>query len=149
MAMQTASLTRRYRFAAAHRLHSDKLSAEENRALFGPCNNPNGHGHNYVLLVTVKGTIDSETGRATDVEALDRLVHETIVGRFDHRNLNQDPELDRRPTTGENLVRFFWNLLATRIPQGRLERVGLVETRDNYFEYAGEQAPFPDLPPGR
>lgn len=134
--MQTASLTRRYRFAAAHRLHSDQLSAEENRALFGPCNNPNGHGHNYVLLVTVRGPIDPQTGRAVDVEVLDRLVHETIVARFDHQDLNQDKELGSRPTTGENLVRFFWHLLATRLPQGRLEKVGLVETRDNYFEYA-------------
>ncbi len=136
MAVQTASLTRRYRFAAAHRLHSDQLSAEENRALFGPCNNPNGHGHNYVLLVTVRGPIDPQTGRAVDVEVLDRLVHETIVARFDHQDLNQDKELGSRPTTGENLVRFFWHLLATRLPQGWLEKVGLVETRDNYFEYA-------------
>ncbi len=136
MAVQTASLTRRYRFAAAHRLHSDQLSAEENRALFGPCNNPNGHGHNYVLLVTVRGPIDLKTGRAVDVEVLDRLVHETIVARFDHQDLNQDKELGSRPTTGENLVRFFWHLLATRLSQGRLEKVGLVETRDNYFEYA-------------
>jgi 6-pyruvoyltetrahydropterin/6-carboxytetrahydropterin synthase len=146
MAMQTASLTRRYRFAAAHRLHSDQLSAEENHALFGPCNNPNGHGHNYVLLVTVRGPIDSKTGRAVDVEALDRLVHETIVARFDHQDLNQDSELGSRPTTGENLVRFFWHLLATRVPQGRLEKVSLIETRDNYFEYAepiGDATPSP------
>lgn len=134
--MQTASLTRRYRFAAAHRLHSDKLSEEENRALFGPCNNPNGHGHNYVLLVTVSGAIDPATGRAVDVEALDCLVNESVVARFDHRDLNRDQELAQRPTTGENLVRFIWNLLATRIPSGRLEKVGLIETRDNYFEYA-------------
>ncbi|MGH7256210.1 MAG: 6-carboxytetrahydropterin synthase [Nitrospirales bacterium] len=129
------SLTRRYRFAAAHRLHSDKLSDEDNRTLFGPCNNLNGHGHNYVLVVTVRAPVNRETGRATEVEALDRLVQEAILSRFGHRDLDQDPELSLRPTTGENLVRFFWNLLVKRLPNGSLDKVGLIETRDNYFEY--------------
>ncbi|MEW6543028.1 MAG: 6-carboxytetrahydropterin synthase [Nitrospirota bacterium] len=139
--METASLTRQYRFAAAHRLHTDELTPEENRAAFGKCNNPNGHGHNYVVLVTVRGPIDPRTGRAADAAALDRLVRETVVARFDHRDLNHDPELSKRPTTGENLALFIWDLLAEPVrglvPGCLLEKVGIVETRDNYFEYAG------------
>jgi len=131
-----ASVTRRYRFAAAHRLHSDRLSAEENRRQFGKCNNPNGHGHNYVLFVTVTGAIDPGTGCVTDVGKLDRLVSETVVARFDHQDLNHDPAFAERTTTGENLVLLIWDLLAGRIQGGRLEKIGLIETRDNFFEYA-------------
>ena len=136
--METASVTRRYRFAASHRLHATHLSEEENWKVFGKCNNPNGHGHNYALLVTVQGTIDPQTGRVTDLETLDRIVTETVVARFDHRDLNHDPEFANRVTTGENLVQLIWDLLAKRIPTGQLEKVGLVETRDNYFEYSGD-----------
>ncbi|WP_447974378.1 6-carboxytetrahydropterin synthase [Nitrospira sp. Kam-Ns4a] len=135
--MDEVSTTRRYRFVAQHRLHSDRLSEEENWRVFGKCNNPNGHGHNYVVLVTVRGPVDPRTGQVTDADELDRLVTETVVQRFDHRDLNGDPEFAARVTTGENLVRFIWDLLVKRIPAGRLEKVGLIETRDNYFEYAG------------
>ena len=138
--MNHASVTRRYQFAAAHRLHSDHLSAEENRKVFGKCNNPNGHGHNYVVWVTVSGAINPETGLATDLESLDRLVQETVVARFDHQDLNGDPAFAAATTTGENLVQLIWDLLVDRIPVGRLEKVGVVETRDNYFEYAGPMA---------
>jgi 6-pyruvoyltetrahydropterin/6-carboxytetrahydropterin synthase len=126
--MDHASVTRRYQFAAQHRLHSDSLSEEDNCRIFGKCNNPNGHGHNYVLLVTVRGV---------ETDALDRLVQETVVARFDHRDLNGDPAFARRTTTGENVVLLVWEILAPRLPEGRLEKVGLIETRDNYFEYAG------------
>lgn len=136
--MERASVTRRYQFAASHRLHSPFLSEEENWKVFGKCNNPNGHGHNYVLLVTVQGPIDPQTGRVTEIETLDRIVTDTVVDRFDHRDLNHDPEFSSRVTTGENLVRMIWDLLVKRIPAGRLEKVGLVETRDNYFEYSGD-----------
>lgn len=135
--MNDASVTRRYRFSAAHRLHCDGLSTEDNRRIFGKCNNPNGHGHNYVLYVTVRGPIDSATGQATDTEALDRLVHEIVLQRFDHRDLNHDAGFAGRTTTGENLVLLVWDLLVSRIPIGRLEKIGLIETRDNYFEYDG------------
>ncbi|MGH7229964.1 MAG: 6-carboxytetrahydropterin synthase [Nitrospiraceae bacterium] len=134
---EKVSVTRRYKFAASHRLHSDRLSDEDNRTLFGKCNNPNGHGHNYVLYVTVRGRLVSAAGAVTDVGLLDTIVTETVVDRFDHQDLNRDPEFARRVTTGENLVRFIWDLLVKRVPQGNLEKVGLVETRDNYFEYAG------------
>jgi 6-pyruvoyltetrahydropterin/6-carboxytetrahydropterin synthase len=132
-----ASLTRRYHFSAAHRLHSARLSEEENRRLYGKCGNPGGHGHNYVLHVTVRGDIDPDTGMVTDIPGLDRVVHDRVVRRMDHQDLNRDPELSRSATTGENLVRFVWDVLAKSIPSGRLERVGLEETRDASFEYTG------------
>jgi 6-pyruvoyltetrahydropterin/6-carboxytetrahydropterin synthase len=135
-----ARLTRRYKFAAMHRLHTDHLSEADNWKVFGKCNNPNGHGHNYVVLVTVAGAIDEQTGRALDVEALDRLVQDSVVARFDHRDLNQDPAFADKTTTGENLAILVWDLLADRIPGARLEKVGVIETRDNYFEYAGPAA---------
>ena len=135
--MTTAGVTRRYRFAAAHRLHSDALSEEDNRRVFGKCNYPNGHGHNYVVFVTVSGPIDPTTGMVVDIVAVDRLVGERVVRRFDHQDLNQDPEFASRTTTGENLVMLIWDLLVKEIPSGRLEKIGLIETRDNYFEYSG------------
>lgn len=135
--MDEASVTRRYRFVAQHRLHTEQYSVEENQRVFGKCNNPNGHGHNYTVLVTVRGAVEPRTGRVTDLDELDRIVGETVVRRFDHRDLNGDPEFATRVTTGENLARFIWDLLVKRIPSGRLEKVGLIETRDNYFEFAG------------
>jgi 6-pyruvoyltetrahydropterin/6-carboxytetrahydropterin synthase len=132
--MSQANMTRRYRFCAAHRLHTDHLTPQGNRAAFGKCNNPNGHGHNYVVLVTVKGGGSQE---ARDLERLDRVVNETIIRRFDHQDLNRDPEFAELTTTGENLVKLIWDLLAKELPAGRLEKVGVIETRDNYFEYAG------------
>lgn len=135
--MTQAAITRRYRFCAAHRLHTDHLSREENLAAFGKCNNPNGHGHNYVVYVTVTSDIDPVTHRGVDVGRLDAMVNRIVVQRFDHRDLNLDPEFADRTTTGENLVLLLWDLLVKEIPEGRLEKVGLIETRDNYFEYAG------------
>lgn len=135
--MGTGSVTRRYQFASAHRLHSPELSDEENRIVFGKCNNPNGHGHNYLLFVMVGGEIDPVTGYVTDVAELDRIVADAVVARFDHRDLNQDPGFAHRTTTGENLVVLIWDLLVNRIPVGRLEKIGVIETRDNYFEYMG------------
>lgn len=134
-----ASVTRRYQFCAAHRLHVHDLPDDVNQKIYGKCNNPNGHGHNYTVLVTVRGDMDPETGSVTDVEALDRLVHEKIVERFDHRHLNYDPAFSSDVVpTGENVVRFVWDELVGRIPKGYLEKVGLIETRDNFFEYVGE-----------
>lgn len=129
--MAQVSITRRYRFCAAHRLHTDFLSAQENLTVFGKCNNPNGHGHNYVVLVTMK----SEGGGPT-LEQLDQIVNETIVHRFDHRDLNLDPVFSQSTTTGENLVKLIWDLLREKVPNSALEKVGVIETRDNYFEYA-------------
>ncbi len=131
--MAQTTITRRYRFCAAHRLHTDNLSAEENWAAFGKCNNPNGHGHNYVVLVTIREGGDRD---AVSLERLDAIVHDTIVRRFDHHDLNADPAFADRTTTGENLVKLIWELLAAALPGDCLQKVGVIETRDNYFEYA-------------
>ena len=147
--MAQASVTRRYRFCAAHRLHTDYLSPEANWAAFGKCNNPNGHGHNYVVLVTVKSTVPTTTGGGVDLDLLDRTVTDQVVTRFDHHDLNQDPEFADRTTTGENLVLLIWDLLVKCLPAGQLEKVGLIETRDNYFEYAGSMSQAPWLREGR
>jgi len=135
--MAQASITRRYRFCAAHRLHTDHLSPEENLAVFGKCNNPNGHGHNYVVLVTVKSMAPTAAGGGLDLDQLDRIVGQQVITRFDHQDINRDPEFAERTTTGENLVLLIWDLLVKCFPTGQLEKVGLIETRDNYFEYAG------------
>jgi 6-pyruvoyltetrahydropterin/6-carboxytetrahydropterin synthase len=132
--MSQIFVTRRYRFCAAHRLHTDLLSPEENRAVFGKCNNSNGHGHNYVVLVTIRaGTAESRS----NLDSLDRLVTDTIIERFDHQDLNRDPAFSAVTTTGENLVIVIWNILTPLLSAGRLHKVGVIETRDNYFEYTG------------
>jgi len=134
-------LTRRYRFSAGHRLHNDVLSTEENRRVYGKCNNPNGHGHNYLLEVTVAGPIDPATGMVFDLVTLDGIVHEQVLDKLDHRNLNLDVENFRtRVPTTENLCLEIYDLLRNSIEQGgagrraRLDRVGLEETSLNYFE---------------
>ena len=132
--MSQIHVTRRYRFCAAHRLHTDLLSPEENWAVFGKCNNPNGHGHNYVVLVTINSGTAQGTGH---VERLDHIVNDTIIERFDHHDLNGDPAFAALTTTGENLVKVIWEILQPLLPAGSLHRVGVIETRDNYFEYAG------------
>lgn len=132
--MSQVHVTRRYRFCAAHRLHTDQLSPEENWAAFGKCNNPNGHGHNYVVLVTL--TSVAAEG-ACDLDRLDQVVNEKIVDRFDHQDLNSDPAFTELTTTGENIVKLIWEILEPQLPPGRLRKVGVIETRDNYFEYAG------------
>jgi 6-pyruvoyltetrahydropterin/6-carboxytetrahydropterin synthase len=114
------------------------LTEDLNRKFFGKCNNLNGHGHNYTIQVTVQGELDTKTGLITDVNQFDQIVHETIVTRFDHQHLNFDPAFQRLTTTGENLTRVIWDLLVDRIPSGRLEKIGVVETRDNFFEYVGD-----------
>ena len=132
--MPQVHVTKRYRFCAAHRLHTDQLSTEENWTAFGKCNNANGHGHNYVVLVTV----ESGTGMGgCDLGRLDQVVRENIVERFDHFDLNCDPAFANLTTTGENLVKVIWDILEPILPSGGLHKVGVIETRDNYFEYAG------------
>ena len=147
--MAQASVTRRYRFCAAHRLHTDHLSPDENWAAFGKCNNPNGHGHNYVVLVTVSSAVSAATGGSVNFDRLDRIVGEQVVARFDHHDLNLDPEFADCTTTGENLVLLIWDLLGKHLPAGQLKKVGLIETRDNYFEYAGPASQTPVLREGR
>lgn len=133
------TFTRSYEFAAAHRLHSQSLTDEANRELFGKCNNPHGHGHNYVLEVTVGGEPDPATGFLIDLPMLDRVVHERVVDRYDHRHLNHDIEEFRNLNpTSENLVKVAWERLQPALPPGSLRRVTLRETERNFFIYEGE-----------
>ncbi|MCX7800576.1 MAG: 6-carboxytetrahydropterin synthase [Fimbriimonadales bacterium] len=125
---------RQYEFAAAHRLHCAELGTEENLKLYGKCNHPAGHGHNYVLEIGVEGTPDPVTGMSVDLEELDRVVTERVLERYDHRNLDVDvPELQGRVTTSENVAIAIWRQLEGRVP-GRLRRVRLFETARNAFE---------------
>ncbi len=136
--MPEVTVTRRVYFNAAHRVHNPRLSEEENHALFGKCNNPNWHGHNYELDVTVEGEIDSATGYVLDLKKL-REVAETVIGDLDHRNLNLDvPWLEGILPSTENLVVAIWQQLAPRISSGGLVRLVLWETPRNYVEYTGE-----------
>ncbi|GAA4841499.1 6-carboxytetrahydropterin synthase [Paenibacillus vulneris] len=127
-------LTRKYHFSAAHRLHSYLLSDEENKRIFGKCNNPNGHGHNYYLEVTVQGEPDSVTGMVMNLADLDHIVDEVVIKKFDHKHLNLDTEefKDLNPTS-DVVVKVICEMLAPRIP--KLFKVGLWETEKNYFEY--------------
>lgn len=131
-------LTRRYRFSASHRLHSRELSEEENRRIYGKCNNPYGHGHNYALEVTVAGPVDPATGMVANLAGLDEFVHREIVEAFDHRYLNEEvPAFRQTVPTTENLCRETFRRLRD-FPAARLERVRIEETGANSFEYAGE-----------
>ena len=139
-------LTRRYWFSASHRLHNPALGESDNRALYGKCNNPGGHGHNYHLELTVAGEIDLRTGMVVDLGELDGFVREEILARFDQSNLNTQPNFARLVPTTENLcleidriVRRGWGGLGSA-RQARLERVRLEETSSNFFEVFDETA---------
>jgi len=139
------SLTKRYRFSASHRLHNDALSAEENARVFGKCNSPYGHGHNYMVEVTVRGPVDPETGMVMDLGLMDQAVEQEIMDRFDHTYLNLDvPNFEGKVPTTENLCVEIYHLLRRRIEAGegnaRLEKIRLEETSSNFFEYPA-QAP--------
>ena len=129
---------RRYTISASHRLHTDALSAEENRATYGKCNNPHGHGHNYVVEVVVSGAVDLETGMVVNMAALDDVVRSCVVDRFDHANLNLDPLFVNRVPTTENLCRVVFALLKEALLAGKLERVRVEETENNFFECDSE-----------
>jgi 6-pyruvoyltetrahydropterin/6-carboxytetrahydropterin synthase len=132
-------VTRRVEFNAAHRLHSLALSDEENRRLFGKCNNPNGHGHNYELEVTVRGAVDEKSGVVMPTGRLDEIIQKEIVDRYDHRNLNRDlPEFETVNPTSEEFARAIWRRLAPHLVDPALYRVRLVETSNNAFEYFGD-----------
>ncbi len=135
--MPTITVTRRVHFNAAHRLHNPAFTDDENLRVFGLCNNPNYHGHNYELEVSVEGEIDPATGYVADLVEVKRLVVEHALRYLDHKNLNLDvPELrDLNPTT-ENLVVVIWELLEGRLP-GKLKKLVLWETPRNCVEYAG------------
>ena len=131
-------LGRRYRFSASHRLHSTHLSTEENCRVFGKCNNPYGHGHNYVLEVTVSGDIDPATGMIANLADLDAFVESQVLEEFDHKSLNEDvPAFREKVPTTENLcIEIYERLKSFR--EAKLERIRVQETGNNSFEYAGD-----------
>jgi 6-pyruvoyltetrahydropterin/6-carboxytetrahydropterin synthase len=132
-------VTRRAEFSASHYYHNPALSPEENHRIFGKCNNPHGHGHNYTLEVTVAGEIDPATGMVLNVRDLKDLVQSEVLDRMDHRFLNAEvPAFASRIPTTENICIEIWNLLATKLAFGRLFRVRLYETPDLYADYYGE-----------
>ncbi len=133
-----AYLTRRYRFAASHRLHNDALSAEENLAIYGKCNNPFGHGHNYVVEVTVSGQVDQSTGMVCSLGDLDGFVRREILDRFDIENLNTLPEFAAMIPTTESLCMVLHEILQRGFTLAHLEKVRIQETLMNSFECAGD-----------
>jgi 6-pyruvoyltetrahydropterin/6-carboxytetrahydropterin synthase len=131
------TLTRRYSFSASHRLHSSKMTEAENERLYGKCNNPYGHGHNYEVEVTLAGPIDPATGMIANLAELDAFVQKQVLADFDHRYLNEEILVFKKivPTT-ENLCIEIYNRLKA-FPGARLERVRIEETSKNSFEYSG------------
>jgi 6-pyruvoyltetrahydropterin/6-carboxytetrahydropterin synthase len=132
-----ASFGRRYRLSASHRLSSNALTADENRAAYGKCNNPYGHGHNYVVEVVVAGSVDAETGMVINMVALDEVVQDAVIRRFDHVNLNYDALFAEEVPTTENLCKAIYGLLAKKLPTGKLEYVRVEETENNFFQCFG------------
>ncbi len=131
-------LGRRYRFSASHRLHTAHLSEEENSRIFGKCNNPYGHGHNYVVEVSVSGDVDPATGMIANLADLDAFVQHQVLDEFDHKSLNEDVPAfrDRVPTTENVCIEIFQRLKS--FPKAKLERIRVEETGKNSFEYSGD-----------
>ena len=136
--MATAYFGRRYMLSASHRLHSDVLSDEANRAVYGKCNNPHGHGHNYVVEVLVGGEVDPATGMVVNLATLDEVVQTSVLERFDHTNLNVDPLFVNQVPTTENLTKAVFGVLKSALPTGNLEYVRVEETENNSFQFYGE-----------
>ena len=131
-------VTRKYEIAAAHQLLNPDWNEAQNLEVFGKCYNPQGHGHNYTLELTLEGSPDLETGQIADLEAVDQIVDEIIVERFDHKHLNkQTQEFAHLNPTVENMVQVFWELLNGRFDKARLVKIGLWETPKTYAEYTG------------
>jgi len=136
-----AHLSRRYLFSASHRLHSPDMSAAENTATYGKCNNPHGHGHNYTLEVTVSGPVDDQTGMVCNLVHLDQCVEREVLSRYHLENLNSRKEFAVTVPTTENLCIEIFEILQRAFPHAHLERVRLEETMMNSFEYAGGNEP--------
>ena len=137
--MPIVRVTRRLHFSAGHRLNNPELPDAENREVYGLCNNPSGHGHNYGLEVTLRGEVDERTGYVFDLKRLKQVVEETILGDLDHANLNVDvPWLEGVIPTAENLAVSIWRRLEGVLPSGMLECVTVLESERNLVEYRGE-----------
>jgi 6-pyruvoyltetrahydropterin/6-carboxytetrahydropterin synthase len=131
-------ITRKLEFCASHRLYNPEYSDEKNAEVFGLCSNPNGHGHNYVMEVTVRGEVHPETGMVLDLKALKKLVNEEIILKVDHKNLNVDvPFLKDIIPTAENLAIHFWAVLESKLEGGELHEIKLYESERNFVIYRG------------
>jgi 6-pyruvoyltetrahydropterin/6-carboxytetrahydropterin synthase len=137
--MPTVYVTRRHHFSAAHRLHSDALSDEENKSIFGLCNNPLGHGHNYEIEVTVRGEPDATTGMVIDLKVLKSIIEKEIIDKVDHKHLNFDVDFMRGIVpTAENIAIAFWRQIVDKLPSGELAEIKVYETPRNVAIYRGE-----------
>jgi 6-pyruvoyltetrahydropterin/6-carboxytetrahydropterin synthase len=132
-------VTRRVTFSASHRLFNPRLSDKENEELFDKCANRNGHGHNYIMEVTVVGEPQEHTGYVVDLKTLKEILRQEIVDKVDHRHLNEDVDfLKGIIPTAENIAKVFWRILQPKIPDGKLFSIRLHETENNVVEYRGE-----------
>lgn len=139
MSRPIAHLSRRYHFAASHRLHVDSLTNEQNTATFGKCNNPYGHGHNYIVEISVSGPVDAVTGMVTNLADLDSFAQSNLLNLFDHANLNTLSLFINQVSTTENLAVEVWRIFSA-YPHAKLRRVHIEETSNNSFDYFGEEA---------
>jgi 6-pyruvoyltetrahydropterin/6-carboxytetrahydropterin synthase len=134
----TTYFGRRYMFSASHRLHCDELTDDQNRAAYGKCNNPHGHGHNYIIEVVIGGPVSAETGMVINLVDLDAVVRTQILDRFDLANLNLDPLFTAQVPTTENLCREIFRILLNALPADppdlKLEYVRVEETENNFFQ---------------
>ena len=136
--MPKVTVNRKEHFNAAHRLYNPSWSDEKNEAVFGKCNNPNWHGHNYEIIVSLTGEPDPDTGYVYDMKKLSTLVKEKVLNRFDHKNLNMDVEdFKEINPTAENIVKVIYDLLRSEVEDEYEMKITLYETERNYVEYAG------------
>jgi 6-pyruvoyltetrahydropterin/6-carboxytetrahydropterin synthase len=127
-------------FSASHRLHSDSFTAGENQAVYGKCNNPYGHGHNYSIEVTLSGPVDPRTGMVCSLVDLDDFVRLNVLERYDHENLNRSPEFQKQVPTTENLCIAIYEIVQRGFDKAHLEKVRIEETMMNSFEYSGNES---------
>lgn len=133
-------INRREIFSASHLLYNPDLTQEENQLIYDKCANPNGHGHNYILEITVAGEIDAKTGYLIDLKELKKIIRENVISKVDHKHLNYDVEfLKGIIPTAENIAIAIWNELVNKISKGKLYSVKLSETENNFVEYKGEK----------
>lgn len=137
--MAIVTVTRRLRFNAAHRVHNPAFSPEKNVSVYGKCNNPHGHGHNYTLDVSVRGPIDESTGYVIDLGVLRDIVEKHVVDQTDHHHFNHDvPYMAGINPTSENIIVGMWKVLEPVVSPGKLVKLKLIETENNFVEYEGE-----------
>lgn len=132
-----AYISRRYHISASHRLHTESYSPAKNQAVYGKCNHPYGHGHNYTVEVMVSGEVDPVTGMVCNLGELDGFMQREIVDRFDHKNLNLDASFQNFVPTTENLCVEVYKVIRSGFPYAKLEKVRIEETSKNFFEYSG------------